>query len=69
MIAATKRWSKKRGGRIPLGERASAPSLDAAQGRVFWNQSPSPMDGFPGCVATANADGSGGRCIDRGIYA
>lgn len=42
--------------------------VDGQGSQVFWNQDPSPLDGFSGCAGTANADGTSGRCIDLGHY-
>jgi hypothetical protein len=38
--------------------------LDLKDGRVYWTQSMSATS--PGCVGTANYDGTDGRCIDEG---
>jgi hypothetical protein len=40
--------------------------VDINRGRVYWNQSPD--SAYPGCLGSANLDGSDGHCLDDGAH-
>jgi len=40
--------------------------VDISQGRVYWNQRQTTQ--YPGCLGSANLDGTDGHCLDQGAY-
>jgi hypothetical protein len=40
--------------------------VDINHGRIYWNQSRT--DQFPGCLGSANLDGTDGKCLDEGDH-
>jgi hypothetical protein len=62
-------WTGSIDGSRSLGKiwvASNGADVDVNGGRVYWNQSP---DGtYPGCLGSANLDGTDGRCLDDGDH-
>jgi hypothetical protein len=40
--------------------------IDISHGRMYWNQGP--WQQYPGCLGSANLDGTDGKCLDQGQH-
>jgi hypothetical protein len=62
-------WTGSLDGSQPLRKIWGAPNgddVDISHGRVYWTQSANSQ--FPGCLGSANLDGTDGKCLDDGQH-
>lgn len=62
-------WSGTLDGHLAqIWKAPSGSDVDVSGGRVYWNQDQT-LDGtYPGCLGSANLDGTDGRCLDQGAH-
>ena len=54
------------GGMTRVWVATTGRDIDISHGRMYWNQSP--WQQYPGCIGSANLDGTDGTCLDEGQH-